>query len=237
MLSMIGVAVSVREGCINGAIITWLKKPNSSIKTTIAPIDKPKIADCRWCLQVSLLGACLGFAIMVLGRLFTALSFMWSDGIIIGGDLTHNSETAILLERYIEKSTNTLTLVCDAIDIITDIPSTIFDRHNLIVAMDIKQLQKLLMAMRFPMPVKSTMTLRQLVGLLHSLTLSYGFSIVTTHENQVYVALNGTVSTTPIKTASIESVAAYVTVWNIHHPNKPLKAMTTGLYDLSKQIT
>lgn len=160
----------------------------------------------------------------------------WSDGVIIGGDLTHNSETAILLERFIEKSTSTLTLVCDAIDIITDIPSTIFDRVNLTVAMDLKQLQKLLMAIRFPMPVKSTMTLRQLVGLLHSLTLNYGFSIVTTHENQAYIALNGIVSTTPIKTASIEPIAAYITVWRIHHPNKPLEAMTTGLYDLGKQI-
>ena len=157
----------------------------------------------------------------------------WADGVLISGDLTHNSETAILLERYLINSAVQLTLSGDAVDIINESPQQILDKNNLTLACEIAQLQKLLIGIRYPTAVKSTMALRQLVDLLHSLTLNYPFAVITTHDGQAYVALAGKVSTTPIKTASVCQAAAAATVWSLQHPAKKFDALTTAMFEIA----
>ncbi len=157
----------------------------------------------------------------------------WADAVLLSGDLTHNSETAILLERFLEKSTAKLTLATDAVDIIISTPSLIFDRSNLFIACDINQLQKLLTGIRFPTAATSNMTLRQLVDLLHSLTLSYPIGILILHDKQAYAALQGRVSTTPFNQLSLGIAAAAAAVWGMQQPTKRFEAITTALYELA----
>ena len=160
----------------------------------------------------------------------------WADGILISGDLTHNSETAILLERYLEKSTANLTLVGDAIDIVNSTPALILERHNLFLGCEISQLQKLLIGIRFPMAAKSDMALRQLVDLMHSVTLSYSFGLITVHDNQAYASLGGRVSTTPLPNVSACQAAASSAVWIMQQPSRPFEAMTTALFELASSV-
>src|SRR5579885_1467937 len=67
----------------------------------------------------------------------------WADGVLIAGDLGRNSETAILLERYIIKSRALLVLTKDAIDYFTASPASLTERGNVTLVLSIAQLQKL----------------------------------------------------------------------------------------------
>jgi NAD(P)H-hydrate repair Nnr-like enzyme with NAD(P)H-hydrate dehydratase domain len=54
------------------------------------------------------------FAQRALAELLSMSS--WSDGVLLAGDLGRNSETAILLEHYVEKYSGQLTFTKDAAD-------------------------------------------------------------------------------------------------------------------------
>jgi len=155
----------------------------------------------------------------------------WSDWLIISGDLGRNSETSILLEQFIDKNQYSITLMGDSVDLILASPLLILDKPKLIIALNQMQLQRLLVAIRFPVAAKSTMNLKQAIDLLHSLTLNYQFSVITEHENQILISKNGQVSSSLIKTpTNLNLVATSATVWNMQQPNKPFEAMTAGAY-------
>lgn len=155
----------------------------------------------------------------------------WSDWLIISGDLGRNSETSILLEQFIDKNQYSITLMGDSVDLIIASPLLILNKSKLIVALSLIQLQRLLVAIRYPTAIKSTMSLKQAIDLLHSLTLNYQFSVITIHEDQILVAKNGQVSSSLIKTpTNLNPVATSATVWNMQQTNKPFEAMTAGIY-------
>lgn len=154
----------------------------------------------------------------------------WADGILICGELGHNSETSILIEHYLEKSNSLLTLTGDSIDIAATSPPVMLANGNLILALEMDQLQHFLTAIRYPMAAKSQMTLFQLAELLHALTQSYPWAIVTKHESQFFVAYGGEVSTTPNQNLHLLEISTSATVWRLQQPSKPFESMTSGIY-------
>lgn len=156
----------------------------------------------------------------------------WADSALVSGDLGANSETAIVLDKFVEKTDTSLTLVGDSINLMTSTPLTLLEKANLTIGPDFTQLQKLLISIRYPTALKSSLNMFQVADLLHSLTLSYMFSIVFNFEGHVYVAHHGDVSATPASSESILPAVTACTVWRLQQPTKPFEAMSTAVFSL-----
>ncbi|MCL4357369.1 hypothetical protein M1512_00525 [Patescibacteria group bacterium] len=157
----------------------------------------------------------------------------WADGVLFPGDLGKSSETAILMEHYLEKNTSLLSLAGDAISIIYDSPSLILDNDHLCLILDFNQLQKLLLNIRFPMAARSQMTIYQMAELLHALTLGYPWSVITEHENLFFVAYGGKVSATSKEDYTLAAAGVAASVWRLQQPTKTFEAESSGLYVLT----
>lgn len=155
----------------------------------------------------------------------------WADGVLIAGDLGRNSETAIVLESFLEKCTGQVTVTKDAADYFTHQPDQLLLRGNTTLALSIAQLQKLCTATKWPEPVKFSMTTAQLAELLHELTNKYPANIIVMHNELVFVASAGQVSTTKCDETETWRVrtAAHASVWWIQNPGKTFEALTSSI--------
>ena len=136
------------------------------------------------------------FSTQALGELQAMAN--WADGTLIAGDIGRNSETAILLEKFLEKHVGQVTLTRDAIEYITALPSLVQHRPDTLAVLSYSQLQRLGTAMHFPMAFSFDITLQRLTDCLRALTEQYSFSVATQHLGQTFVGSGGQVSSTPI---------------------------------------
>lgn len=156
----------------------------------------------------------------------------WADGVILAGDLGRNSETAVLIESFLQKYSGQVTLVKDAVDYVTATPDTAQKRANTTLIVTIAQLQRLLTALKWPKAVTFDMPLLQLIDLLHELTSTFPFHIVVKQELSLIVAVSGQVSTTKLH-KDLErwrlQTAANISVWWLQNPSKPFEALNTAV--------
>jgi len=153
---------------------------------------------------------------------------VWADGVLIAGDLGRNSETTVLLEKYVSKSKALLTLVNDAVDDFVTTTNGITERQDTLLVLSLNQLQKLYSTLKLPTAVTHSMDLLRLVEALHELTLKFPFFVITHHLGQIMVAIGGEVSTTP-KDQPLTQIAAHASVWWLQNPSKPFEALTSSL--------
>jgi len=159
-------------------------------------------------------------------------SAQWADGVLLAGDFGRNSETAILLESFIEKYTGQITLTKDAVDYFAKSPQTLLNRPETTLVISFAQLQQIATNGRFSQPITYTMDMLQLVDALHNFTNESSVSIIVRHLDSVFVAVDGRVSST--KTDAEEKIwraktAAHASVWQLQNPAKPFEALTTSL--------
>ncbi|MBI3624066.1 hypothetical protein HY218_00360 [Candidatus Saccharibacteria bacterium] len=158
----------------------------------------------------------------------------WADGVLVSGDLGHNSETAIVLEKFLTKYIGQVTITKEGIDYLTTNLEPLQNRVNTTLVLSLSQLQRLLTALKSQQAVSLSMPLLQFVDLLHQLTTKYQFSIITKHHGQLIVASDGHISTTA--THHDESLwcidtAARAAVWWLQNPTKTFEALTTAVYE------
>lgn len=158
----------------------------------------------------------------------------WSDGVIMAGNLGRNSETDMLLERFLEEYHSGLTLAGDSVILIQNTPQAAMASEQILIAADLSRLQHLLTAVRYPTAIRLGMPLTQLVELLHGFSLTYPFSIITQQDNQIILARNGQISTTPVQSATLIQAAAAATVWKLQQPHHAFAAMTSAVFTLSE---
>lgn len=156
----------------------------------------------------------------------------WSDGVLLAGDLGRNSETAILLEQFINKKDGQLTITKDSVDYFTKVPQALLARQNTLLVLSFAQLQKLAMSAHFSTAFRFDTDFLHLVEALHDFTKLYQTAIIVKHLQTIFVAANGQVSTT--KLAEDQEiwrvrVAAHASVWWLQNPTKPFEALTTSL--------
>lgn len=157
----------------------------------------------------------------------------WADGVLLAGDLGRNSETAILLEKFITSYRGQLTITKDAADYFTPAPQALLARSETTLVISFAQLQKLAVHAKFPQAFTFGMDLIRLVEALHELTLMHPVNIVVKHLSNTIVASNGQVSTTRLATEPDiwrVTAAAHAAVWWMQNPNKPFEALTTAMY-------
>jgi 2',3'-cyclic-nucleotide 2'-phosphodiesterase (5'-nucleotidase family) len=156
----------------------------------------------------------------------------WADGVLIAGDMGRNSETAVLLEKFVEKYTGQLTLARDSTDYFIKSPQNLLQRPDTTLVVSLAQLRQLSTSAQFVVPVTSNMGLLQLVEVLHDLTSKHSVNIVVQHVENIFVAVNGQVSTTklePQQPTKRMSIAAHTSTWWLQNPDKAFQALTTGV--------
>jgi NAD(P)H-hydrate repair Nnr-like enzyme with NAD(P)H-hydrate dehydratase domain len=159
----------------------------------------------------------------------------WADGVLLAGDLGHNSETAIFLESLAEKYHGPLILAGDAVDYCLGPRADCLTRDTTVAVITTAQLQKLAVAARYPVAFTSDMDLLQMVSTLHDFTATYPLHIMTMQGDTLIVASGGQVSTTKSDNAhgGYESAtAASAATWLVQHPQKPFQALSTSVFRL-----
>lgn len=160
-------------------------------------------------------------------------SAAWADGVLLAGDFGRNSETAILLEKFLEKYSGQVTVAGDGVDYFLDKNSPLVSRPETASVINLGKLQKLAKNNRPATPVLNNMMLADIVHLLHDWTSGNPGQLITKHADNIIAACSGQVSTTPEKSESRWQIElpAYISVWWLQQPQKPLEALTTAIYE------
>ena len=156
---------------------------------------------------------------------------LWADGVLLAGDLGRNSETAILLESYLDKYSGQVTITRDVVTYFGELPTVVLTRANTLIVLSMSQLQKLGVSSRFTMAFTLGMDLLRLIENLHEFTKRYAVHIITKHLDTIIVAVDGQISTT--KLASEEPIwclryATRASVWWLQNPSRTFEALTTS---------
>lgn len=155
----------------------------------------------------------------------------WADAVLLAGDFGHNSETAILLEKFIQKYEGQLILCQDTIDYFTSGTTGVVKRTDTLLVTEFSQLQKLAKQARFTQAFTSDMDLLRLVDQLHIFTEQQAASILVEHLDNAVVAVSGQVSTTKGTIDAVETAAAQAAVWWLQNSGKPFEAITTSFIE------
>lgn len=153
----------------------------------------------------------------------------WADATLLAGDLGRNSETAILLENFLAKNEQSITLTKDSVDYAVALPQLVLTRPNTTLVLSLAQLQQLGKQARVTQAARFGMNLLQLVDWLHDFTTQFAPHIVVKHLDTLFVAVDGQVSTTklnPDPPIWRVKTAAHASVWWLQNPTKPFEALT-----------
>lgn len=157
----------------------------------------------------------------------------WADAVMLAGDFGRNSETAILIESFINKATRPVVVTKDGFDYIASTPNIMSSAPGLTSVISLSQLQKYVKTAKKQPPITFDMTQPQLARAVKELSIG-NMTIITKHHDAVFTAHEGTASITKgveenelwqIKTAS------YAAVWLAQQPEKPFESITTAVYD------
>lgn len=158
----------------------------------------------------------------------------WADSVLLAGDLGHNSETAILLEKFLEKYPGQLVIAKDAADYFTSSPQALLRRPATTLTISFAQLQRLAISAHFILPFTFGMDILHLIEALHGFTATYEINIIVKHLQNIFVAANGEVSSTRLEEERDiwrTAVAARASVWWLQNPGKTFAALTTAVYE------
>jgi len=158
----------------------------------------------------------------------------WADGVLLVGDIGRNSETALLLEKYITAYRGQLTLTKDAADYFTAAPQSLLARPETTLVVSFAQLQKLAISAKFSHVLTFSMDLVRLVEALHEFCERYQVNIVVKHLSTIIVASGDRVSTTKLS-EDIDvwrvKTATHAAVWWLQNPTKTFEALTTAIWE------
>jgi len=160
----------------------------------------------------------------------------WADGVLFAGDLGRNSETAILIEKFLRTCEVPTVLAKDAVDYVVSLPQPALERPNTTLSLSFAQLQRLAIAARFEKPLTFSMDLLRFVDWLHLFTERHAPFIIVKHLDQLCVAVNGEVSTTKLdKDMPVWrlKVGTHAAVWWLQNSQKPFEALSMAVQSVA----
>ena len=160
-------------------------------------------------------------------------SLHWGDCSLLAGDTGRNSETAVLFEAFVKKYSGLLTITQDAVDFFKETPKDLVDRPNTLIVLSLSQLQKLFMFTPTITPIILSMSVVQLVEALHDYTLEHFATIITKHNDLIFVASGGQVSSTKDtrKIWRVETASRASVFW-LQNPGQTFEAVTSSIYEV-----
>ena len=158
------------------------------------------------------------------------------DATLLIGDLSRNAATAVALADALIKNEHLLVLARDSLDLLATETDAWINRANVIVVASLLQLQKLFRAIYYPRMIMLSQPLVPTLETLHKFTLSYPITLLTLHENQIIVASNGKIITTPLQKTTYTplslwsgKLASNILALNFYNPQKYLEATVSAL--------
>ncbi len=151
----------------------------------------------------------------------------WADAVLLAGDFGRNSETAVLLESFLDKFGGLVTMAGDSIDYFLGSKYKLLGRHNTVITAGIDKVQKLAQP---DFVIRQQDDLAQLVNKLSNLTGVVESVLLTFHSGSILVAAHGSVSTMPAKEVKETELAAAAATWWLQQPEKPFEALTSAAY-------
>lgn len=155
----------------------------------------------------------------------------WADGLLFIGESGRNSETAIVYEQLLQFPQTTV-ITRDALDLVRVQAAEWLQNPHIVAVATFAQLQKVFQEVHYPKMLLFRMQLAQLVDALHKFTITYPVKIITMHHEQLIVAVDGEVSTTPCNDNLIiwrGTIASRAAVYLVQHPNKAFAALTSAM--------
>lgn len=148
------------------------------------------------------------------------------------GQMGGNSETAIMLDKFFDKTNPSLVITSDSFDLLmaSDVPMT--DKTNVALVVTMAQLQKLAAKLRSPKPVRSDMALTNLVELLEDFSKAHPLALITKLDNYLIGAYAGQVVTTQA-TGDDSSwqirLSVHLATWLAQNPNHIFEAISCSM--------
>jgi hypothetical protein len=159
----------------------------------------------------------------------------WADGVLLAGDLGRNSETAILIEKFLSKFAGQVTITQDAVDYVLAAPEQAVGRPDTTLVLSFAQLQKLAVNAHFTTAFTFDMDFLRLIDALHEFTQQHAVNLVTKHLQNIFVAVKGEVSSTKLsedmKVWRV-STAAKSAVWWMQNPSKPFESLSSAIVQI-----
>lgn len=160
-----------------------------------------------------------------------------ADYNLIIGDLSKNTITGKAVASACESSDRPLLITRDSVDLVAENgPERLLMNERLIIMGSLAQLQKMLRAVYYPKMLLLSQSLVQVTEVLHKFTLSYPAKIVTLHNGQILVAVNGTVKAVPLDKSSYSPImiwsgelAAKIVAVNMFNPDRFIDATVTAI--------
>lgn len=156
----------------------------------------------------------------------------WADGVLLAGDMGRNSETAIMLEQFVQKYTGQLTITQDALDYFTKSSNPLTSRSDTLIVASFAQLQKIAIGARFTTPFTYDMDFLKVIEALQTFSEQYHLHVMVKHSDNIFVAVNGQVSATKSSEDQLVwrvNTAAAAATWWLQNPTRPYEALTTSL--------
>lgn len=157
----------------------------------------------------------------------------WSDMTLLAGDFGRNSETAVLLEDFVQKYNGPMTITQDAVDYFKALPNLLLKRPNTTIVLSLAQLQRLFINAAIMTPITYGMSLQQLAEALRQLTESHGACIVVKHHDTIFVGYQGQIiSTSETNDIWRVTVASRASVFWMQNPANTLESIVTSLANI-----
>jgi NAD(P)H-hydrate repair Nnr-like enzyme with NAD(P)H-hydrate dehydratase domain len=153
----------------------------------------------------------------------------WADGVLLAGNLGHNSETAIVLEQFLTKYDGLVTLIGDTLDLALQAPDLVLQRSSTLIVPTTAQLQKLLANAHQTETITATLDFLQIIERLHTISLEQQAYMILLHKTQALISVSGKVSSTAGITTDELQLATSAAVWWLQNPTKPFEALTNSV--------
>jgi hypothetical protein len=156
----------------------------------------------------------------------------WSEAVLLAGDFGRNSETAIVIEQFLETYNGLLALTGDALDYVVSTPAKVLDRAQTLLIPSFAQLQKIAPAARFATAFRLDMGMLRFIEVLHEFKQLHTAHLMINFMADISCAAEQRISTTKIGTdqkPSDVALAAQGITWWLQSPTKPFEALTTSV--------
>jgi NAD(P)H-hydrate repair Nnr-like enzyme with NAD(P)H-hydrate dehydratase domain len=156
------------------------------------------------------------------------------DAVMLGPDLSANSETTVLAEHLLTSLTRPVILLGDSLIAARYQPEQLLNSpHHLVVA-DITEVLKLASAKRVPLPISHPDSVLNKLEIIKAITKHSSVSWMI-HGRELIVSDGYNISLTPT-VSEMEffrpASAAIAAVFYLQHPKSPFKALTAAAYIL-----
>ena len=165
-------------------------------------------------------------------------SIVGSGMVIISGDLSKNSLTAIAVSRLVQFADEAMPFILtrDTVDLVKNEAFNFIERDGIFLIASLVQLQKLLRALFYPRPILLSSPIFPVIETLHKFTLSYPVSLITFHDGKIICANHGDVTTIDIATTNFTPIslwsgdlAAHLAAFAMFNPKNPLESMVAAV--------